>query len=199
MKSIKQLYYLFIDLDRWAYALRIPVLFIPIVLFLYVQTWSVLAYRISRFVYLLNFKPLKYLLFITTFFFRKFIEIITSNTISEKADIGPGFYIAHTGAIVIGGGSKVGINFSVRQCVTLGGGSELDGHPVIGNNVVVGAGAVIIGVVSIGSNVLIGANAVVNKDIPSNSRAAGVPAKVINNKGSYGISVRPFWDVYKNK
>jgi len=198
MKSIKQLYYLLIDLDRWAYALRIPVLFIPIVLLLYVQTWSVLAYRTSRFVHLLNFKPLKYLFFLPLFFFRKFIEIITSNTISEKADIGPGFYIAHTGAIVIGGGSKAGINFSVRQCVTLGGGAEVQGHPVIGNNVVVGAGAVIIGVVSIGSNVLIGANAVVNKDLPDNARAVGVPAKVINEKGSYGISVRNYWSVYRD-
>lgn len=194
-----QLKYLLIDLDRWAYPLRIPVLFIPIVLFLYVQTWSVLAYRTSRFVHLLNFKPLKYLLFLPSFIFKKFAEIISSNTISEKADIGPGFYIAHTGAIVIGGGSKAGINFSVRQCVTLGGGAKIAGHPVIGDNVVVGAGAVIIGVVSIGSNVLIGANAVVNKDIPNNSRAAGVPATIINNKGSYGISVRSFWDVYKNK
>jgi serine O-acetyltransferase len=198
MKSIKQLYYLLIDLDRWAYALRIPVLFIPIVLLLYVQTWSVLAYRTSRFVHLLNFKPLKYLLFLPSFIFKKFAEIISSNTISEKADIGPGFYIAHTGAIVIGGGSKAGINFSVRQCVTLGGGAEVHGHPVIGNNVVVGAGAVIIGVVSIGSNVLIGANAVVNKDLPDNARAVGVPAKVINEKGSYGISVRNYWSVYRD-
>ena len=196
MNSIKQLKYLLIDLDRWAYALRIPVPLLPIVLLLYVQTWSVLAYRCSRFVHLLNFKPLKYLLFLPFFFLRKFIEIITSNTISEKADIGPGFYIAHTGAIVIGGGSKAGKNFSVRQCVTLGGGAEVHGHPVIGDNVVVGAGAVIIGVVSIGSNVLIGANAVVNKDLPDNARAVGVPAKVINEKGSYGISVRNYWNVY---
>ena len=194
-----QLKYLLIDLDRWAYPLRIPIIFIPVVLFIYVQTWSVLAYRISRMVHLLKFKPLKYLLILPSFILKKFAEIISSNTISEKADIAPGFYIAHTGAIVIGGGSKAGINFSVRQCVTLGGGSNTPGHPVIGDNVVVGAGAVILGNVLIGSNVLIGANAVVNKDLPSDSRAAGVPAKVINNKRSYGISVRSFWNVYKNK
>ena len=75
---------------------------------------------------------------------------------------------------------------------------EVHGHPVIGDNVVVGAGVVIIGVVSIGSNVLIGANAVVNKDLPDNARAVGVPAKVINEKGSYGISVRNYWSVYRD-
>ena len=49
----------------------------------------------------------------------------------------------------------------------------------INDNVFVGAGTTILYGVEIGSNVIIGAGSLVNKDIPSNSVAAGVPAKVI--------------------
>lgn len=49
----------------------------------------------------------------------------------------------------------------------------------IGNNVWLGRGAVILKGVKIGSGAVIGANAVVNRDIPDNAIAAGVPARVI--------------------
>ena len=42
----------------------------------------------------------------------------------------------------------------------------------------IGCGAVIIGNVTIGNNVYIGANAVVLRDVPDNSIAVGVPAKI---------------------
>lgn len=54
------------------------------------------------------------------------------------------------------------------------------GKIVIGNNVWIGDGVVILSGVSIGDNSIIGANAVVTKDIPDNTIAAGIPAKVIN-------------------
>ena len=40
-------------------------------------------------------------------------------------------------------------------------------------------GAKIIGNVSVGDNAVIGANSVVLKDVPSNSTAAGVPARIL--------------------
>ena len=49
----------------------------------------------------------------------------------------------------------------------------------IGDNVFVGSNSTILYNVKIGSNVIIGAGSLVNKDIPDNSVAAGVPAKVI--------------------
>lgn len=49
----------------------------------------------------------------------------------------------------------------------------------IGNNVYIGQNAMILRGITIGDNVLIGAGAVVTKDIPSNSVAVGVPARVI--------------------
>lgn len=55
------------------------------------------------------------------------------------------------------------------------------GEIVIGNNVWIGDKATILGGVHIGDNVIIGANSVVTHDIPSNSMAAGMPAKVIKH------------------
>ena len=51
----------------------------------------------------------------------------------------------------------------------------------IGNNVFIGANTIILSPVKIGDNVVIAAGAVVNRDIPSGSVAAGVPAKVIGS------------------
>lgn len=47
----------------------------------------------------------------------------------------------------------------------------------IGNNVWIGSHSVIFPGVTIGDNCIIGAGSIVNKDIPSNSVFAGVPAK----------------------
>lgn len=49
----------------------------------------------------------------------------------------------------------------------------------IGNNVWIGENACILPGVNIGNGCIVGANSVVNKNIPSNSIVAGVPAKVI--------------------
>lgn len=49
----------------------------------------------------------------------------------------------------------------------------------IGNNVWIGANATVLPGVTIGDNVTIGAGSLVNKDIPSNSLAIGVPCKVV--------------------
>lgn len=50
---------------------------------------------------------------------------------------------------------------------------------VIGNNVWVGAKATILQGVHIGDNAVIGANAVVTRDVPANTVAVGIPARVV--------------------
>lgn len=55
----------------------------------------------------------------------------------------------------------------------------------LGNNVYIGNDVIILPGVNIGSNVVIGAGAVVSKDIPANSVAVGVPAKVIETIDEY--------------
>lgn len=53
------------------------------------------------------------------------------------------------------------------------------GPVIIGDGVWIGEGVCVMPGVTIGENSIIGANAVVTKDIPANSVAAGIPAKVI--------------------
>jgi serine O-acetyltransferase len=63
------------------------------------------------------------------------------------------------------------------------------GAPEIGNRVDIGAGAKILGAIVIGDDVAIGANAVVLENVPSNSIAVGVPARIIRRRlGKHGTS-----------
>lgn len=55
----------------------------------------------------------------------------------------------------------------------------------IGNDVYIGNNVMILPGVHIGNNVIIGAGAVVSKDIPDNSVAVGVPARVIKTADEY--------------
>jgi len=55
----------------------------------------------------------------------------------------------------------------------------------VGNNVFLGYKSIILPGVTIGDNVVIGAHSVVSKSIPSNTVAAGVPAKPIKDISAY--------------
>ncbi len=68
----------------------------------------------------------------------------------------------------------------------------------IGNNVHIGDNTIIMPGVTIGDNVIIGCGAVVTKDIPSNSVAAGVPAKVIETIDEYKIKIAQKCDFIHN-
>jgi len=109
-------------------------------------------------------------------------------SISPKTPLGPGLYIGHFGAIVVGKDCSIGANFSLAQEVTLGvkNRGEYAGSPTLGDNVYVAPGAKIIGGITVGDNVAVGANAVVTHDVPSGATVAGVPARVISEAGAEG-------------
>lgn len=67
----------------------------------------------------------------------------------------------------------------MRHQVTIGNRKNDHDVPVIGDNVDIGAGAKLLGAITIGNNVHIGANTVVLKDVPDNSVAVGVSARII--------------------
>ena len=56
---------------------------------------------------------------------------------------------------------------------------------MVGNDVYIGIRAMILPGVTIGNRCIIGAGSVVTKDIPDNSVAAGVPARVIKSTDEY--------------
>ena len=56
---------------------------------------------------------------------------------------------------------------------------SISGNCKIGDYVFIGTGVIILPKITIGNNVMIGAGAVVNKDLPDNCVAVGIPAKII--------------------
>ena len=113
-------------------------------------------------------------------------RFLTGIEIHPGATIGKGLFIDHGSGVVIGETAEIGDNCTIYQGVTLGGTGKHTGkrHPTLGDNVMIGAGAKVLGPFEVGSNTKIAAGAVVLNEIPDNSTAVGVPAKVvrINNQ-----------------
>lgn len=109
----------------------------------------------------------------------------TGIEIHPAVQIGKRFFIDHGTGVVIGETTVIGDNVTIYQGVTLGGTGKDTGkrHPTIGNNVMIGAGAKVLGPLTIGENSKIAAGAVVLNDIPPNSTAVGVPARVVKRDG----------------
>lgn len=117
-------------------------------------------------------------------------------SIGNNCDINP---LANLGSepYLISIGNNVRINANVNIYTHDGGCwvlrnrySELKNVDIIkkvtiGNNVHIGSFAHILPGVTIGDNVIIGVGAVVTKDIPSNTVAAGIPAKSIESIDEY--------------
>jgi len=108
-------------------------------------------------------------------------QFLTVVDIHPAATIGRRVFIDHGVGIVIGETAVVEDDVLIYQQVTLGGVSLEKGkrHPTIKSGTVIGAGAKILGNIIIGNNVKIGANSVVVKNVPDNSTAIGIPARII--------------------
>ncbi|MEG2119354.1 MAG: serine O-acetyltransferase EpsC, partial [Pseudoflavonifractor sp.] len=101
------------------------------------------------------------------------------------ATIGRRLVVDHGMGIVIGETAEVGDDVLIYQGVTLGGTGKEQGkrHPTIGNNVMIGSGARVLGPFRVGSHARIASNAVVLTEVPPNSTAVGVPARVVRIAG----------------
>ena len=109
----------------------------------------------------------------------------TGVEIHPAAQIGKRFFIDHGTGVVIGETTVIGDDVTIYQGVTLGGTGKDTGkrHPTIGNNVMIGAGAKVLGPLIIGDNSKIASGAVVLNEIPPDSTAVGVPARVVKREG----------------
>ena len=114
------------------------------------------------------------------------MKMVTGIEIHPAASIGKGLFIDHGSGVVIGETAVIGDNCTLYQGATLGGTGKHTGkrHPTLGNHVMVGAGAKVLGPVYVGDYAKIAAGAVVLKDIPANSTAVGMPAKVVRRDGA---------------
>ena len=109
----------------------------------------------------------------------------TGIEILPAAQIGKRLFIDHGTGVVIGETAVIGDDVTLYQGVTLGGTGHHTGkrHPTIGSNVLIGAGAKVLGPFTVGDNTNIAAGAVVLDEIPPNSTAVGVPARVVKRNG----------------
>ena len=111
----------------------------------------------------------------------------TGIEIHPAAKIGRRFFIDHGTGVVIGETAEIGDDVTLYQGVTLGGTGKDTGkrHPTIGNGVLIGAGAKVLGPFKVGDNSNIAAGAVVLEEIPPDSTAVGVPARVVKRRGKH--------------
>ena len=142
--------------------------------FNYPGLWALLFYRFAHklYGYGLRFLPR---------FISAIGQFLTTIDIHPASIIGKRVFIDHGVGVVIGETAIIEDDVIIYQQVTLGGVSTDKGkrHPTIKQGAVIGAGAKVLGNITIGENAKIGANSVVIKDVPPDSTAVGIPARVI--------------------
>jgi serine O-acetyltransferase len=142
--------------------------------------WAMVVYRFGHWRYTIRWRWLRLPFSFLYKLIKPFAEVLTGIELPGETTLGRRFRIDHFGCIVISGDAVFGDDCVIRHGVTVGlKRAGEPGSPVFGNRVDIGAGAKILGPIRIGDDVLIGANAVVLTDVPSNSIAVGIPARVL--------------------
>lgn len=149
--------------------------------------WASVCYRAGR--HLADHRPppgIRHLLMAGYHVWWKLVEITTGISISPDCRIGPGLYIGHFGQIILHTAVVMGANCNLSQGVTMGL-ARRDGKwgvPTTGDRVYIAPGAKVIGPIHLADGTVVGANSVVTRSTEPNQVVAGVPAKVISDKGS---------------
>ena len=148
------------------------------ILFLYSGVHALLAYRVSHKLYVSRH-------YFSARLVSQVARFLTGIEIHPGAKIGKGLFIDHGMGVVIGETAEIGDNCTLYQGVTLGGTGKDSGkrHPTLGDDVMVGAGAKVLGPFKIGSGAKVASGAVVLEEIPENSTAVGIPARVVRIDG----------------
>ena len=97
-------------------------------------------------------------------------------TLGKRTDIGAFTYINAIKGVRIGDEVQIGSHCSIYSKSTIDG---KEGPVTLKRNARIGSHSVIMPGVTIGENSIIGALSFVNKDIPANVIALGVPARVV--------------------
>jgi len=100
--------------------------------------------------------------------------------LGEETDIGAFTYINALNGVKIGNRVEIGSHCSIYSVSTI---DQKGGQVVLEEGCLVGSHSTIMPGVTIGRNSTIGAHSFVNKNIPPNAIAYGVPARVVKKKG----------------
>lgn len=129
-----------------------------------------------------KFRPLK--LYYTVKL--KLMSYKTHIQIPARTKIGEGFYIGHSGRVIIHPEAQLGKNINVGTGVTIGyeNRGERKGAPTFEGNCWIGTNSVVVGNVKIGEDVMIAPLTFVNFDVPAHSIVIGNPAKIISKENA---------------
>jgi sugar O-acyltransferase (sialic acid O-acetyltransferase NeuD family) len=110
--------------------------------------------------------------------------IIADNVVYGNGTVVMAGVVVNQGAkigshVILNTKSSVDHDCVIEDFVHVSPGVTLCGGISIGQGTHIGAGATVLPNIKIGENVIVGAGAVVTKDIPSESRVLGVPARLI--------------------
>ena len=116
----------------------------------------------------------------------KLMSYKTQIQIPARTKIAEGFYIGHTGRVIINPNAVLGKNMNVSTGVTIGieNRGKRKGTPVFDGDCWIGANSVIVGNIRIGEDVMIAPLTVVNFDVPSHSIVIGNPAQIIHKENA---------------
>ena len=116
----------------------------------------------------------------------KFMSYKTHIQIPARTKIDEGFYIGHTGRVIIHPDAKLGKNMNVGTGVTIGyeNRGERKGAPTFDGECWIGTNSVIVGNIRIGEDVMIAPLTFVNFDVPAHSIVIGNPAKIIHKENA---------------
>lgn len=129
-----------------------------------------------------KFRPLK--LYYTVKL--KLMSYKTHIQIPARTKIGEGFYIGHSGRVIIHPEAQLGKNINVGTGVTIGyeNRGERKGAPTFEGNCWIGTNSVVVGSVKIGEDVMIAPLTFVNFNVPAHSIVIGNPAKIISKENA---------------
>jgi len=152
--------------------------------------WVMLIYRFGRWRYTIQPRLLR-MPFSFLYELGKFYSVgFLGTELPAEVTLGRRFVIEHVGGIVISGDASFGDDCTIRNGVTVGLRHKGQrGSPIVGDRVDIGAGAKLLGAIHIGNDSSIGANAVVLCDVPANSVAVGIPARILARKAPAPDSV----------
>jgi acetyltransferase-like isoleucine patch superfamily enzyme len=101
-----------------------------------------------------------------------------------KTDVGAFTYINAKHGVVIEDFVQIGSHCSIYSVSTI---DNKEGKVTLKRNCKIGSHTVVMPGVTVGENSVVGACSFVNKDIPANVIAAGVPAKLIRTVDENGV------------
>jgi serine O-acetyltransferase len=142
---------------------------------------ALLAYRLGRWLRRAGQKyhvwPLLQVCWPIYYLLSRFARVAYDIRLELSADIGPGFYIGHFGAIRVSR-CRIGANCSISHSTSITAAADGKG-PIIGDRVWIGAHAQIIGPHRIGSDATVGAGTVIQGDVPEGVLCLGNPARLV--------------------